>query len=99
MVDEGDGVAETITEGEGDAEGASVGVAVGVGDGSTEGVGETVPAAKTEGERATKRSGRVSISPVRINLRRSTGHCYIFKVLAAISNALLATDYSILRKP
>lgn len=79
IVDEGDGVAETVPDGEGEADGVPVGVAVGVGDGSAEGVEETVPAAKTEGDGATKRSGRVNISPVSINLCRSTGHCYIFK--------------------
>jgi hypothetical protein len=75
IVDEGVGVgvAELVGDGEVVADGVDV----------AEGDGDGVSAAKSGEGGPSIPSGRLNISPVRINFRRSTGHCCIIKASTA----------------
>lgn len=79
MVEEGIGVAE--------GDGEVVAVEDAEGEGATVGVGVAVPAAKSDDDGPINNSGRLNASPIRMNFRRSTGHCYIIKAVTAITTS------------
>jgi len=101
MVEEGIGVAEAdgevvaVGEGEGevvavedaDGDGDIVTVEDAEGEGVTVGVAVAVPAAKSDDDGPINNSGRLNASPIRMNFRRSTGHCYIIKAVTAITTS------------
>ena len=99
MVEEGTGVGEAdeevvnVEEGDGEAvedadrDGDVVTVEDAEGEGATVGVGVAVPAAKSNDDGPINTSGRLNASPIRMNFRRSTGHCYIIKAVTAITTS------------